>query len=177
VPPTTAATGPEPPGGGPAGVWIAAALAALAALAGASLVRGRWRTHLAAAAVAEMPGFAGAAAPARSPQALVTRALESLSKGDVAAAAALMHPDVRWPELGHGTLEGRDQFEDYWAERLDHVLVEMEPVGFERRNGELVAEVNEVVQGRLGTTVGEYHVIRRFTFRDGLIAEMKRGRG
>jgi hypothetical protein len=89
-----------------------------------------------------------------------------------------MHPDVRWPDLGSGTLEGRSQFEDYWAERLDHVRVDIEPVGFERRNGELVVEVNEVIRGRdWGTTVGEYHAIRRFTFRDGLIAEMKRGRG
>jgi ketosteroid isomerase-like protein len=176
--PHVAATGPEPPGGAPAGAWIAAALAALTAVSLAPLVRARWRSHLVSAAIAEMPGFAGAPAPARTPQALVTRAFDSLSKGDVAAAAALMHPDVRWPDLGRGTLEGRSEFEDYWAERLVHVRVETHPVRFERRNGELVAEVNEVVRGRdYGTTVGEYHAVRRFTFREGLIAEMRRGRG
>jgi ketosteroid isomerase-like protein len=168
---------PEPGTGFPVAVWLAAALAALAALAGAGIVRGRWRLHLASAAIAEMPGFAGAPEPVGNPADVVRQAFASLSDGDVSAASALVHPDVRWPGLGRGTLEGRSQFERYWAERLGHVKVDIEPVRFERRNGELVTEVNELIQDRdRETTIGEYHAIRRFTFRDGLVAEMKRGR-
>jgi ketosteroid isomerase-like protein len=180
--PRTTGAVPEPPAGNsPSELWIVAAIAALAALAGASLVRRRaarfnFAVALPPAAAAAAPA-AAAAAPVDPSQQVVSDALESLSSGDVERAAALVHPDVRWPDPGNGTIEGRDQFERYWQSRLSTVSIDIEPVSFERRNGELLVEVNEIVRSRATRTmIGEYHALRRFSFRDGLIAEMKHGR-
>ena len=187
LPRTTGAIPKPPAGNSPSELWVVAALAALAALAGASLIRrrGRFRFEMTPLAAAVAPAVAGAgavaegaAAPADPTQEVVRDALGSLSAGDVAGAAALVHPDVRWPDPGNGTIEGRERFEAYWNSRLSTVTVEIEPVSYERRNGELLVEVNEIVRSRMTRTmIGEYHAMRRFTFRDGLIAEMKHGRG
>ncbi len=182
---TTGAIPRPPAGNSPSELWIVAALAALAALAGAALVRRRAsRFDFAvalppeAAAGAAGAGAAVTAAPPADPsQQLVSDALAALSWGDVEGAAERVHPDVRWPDPGNGTIEGRDQFEEYWNRRLAAVSIDIEPVSFERRNGELLVEVNEIVRSRMThTMIGEYHAVRRFSFRDGLIAEMKHGR-
>jgi ketosteroid isomerase-like protein len=187
VPRTTGAIPKPPAGNSPSELWVVAALAALAALAGASLVRRRFRFTPAVALPPEAvaSGAAAGAAVAAAPvapvdpsQQVVRDAFESLSAGDVEKAAALVHPDVRWPDPGNGAVEGREQFEQYWKSRLSTVSIDIEPLNFERRNGELMVEINEVVRSRMTrTTIGEYHAVRRFTFRDGLIAEMKHGRG
>jgi ketosteroid isomerase-like protein len=196
LPPTIASA---PTGTGdvnPALMWAAAALAALAALAGGSLVRRRSRLtaavatplarrHSMPAAFDEPPApeFAVVApvpVPARAPddqQELVRRIFAALSAGDVDSAAATLHPDVKWPDPPEGTIVGRKAFSDRWRKRLEVVTVQTEPVRFEPAGNDLLVEVNETVRNRKKPQmIGEYRAARRFSFRDGLIAEMRRGR-
>jgi ketosteroid isomerase-like protein len=108
---------------------------------------------------------------------LVRRVFAALSAGDVDGAAATLHPEVRWPDPPWETIVGRKAFQDRWRRRLDVVSVETEPVRFAAAGDDLLVEINETIRSRAhDTMMGEYRAARRFSFRDGLIAEMKRGR-
>jgi ketosteroid isomerase-like protein len=177
-------------------LWLVAALAALAALAGASLVRGRLDKLLPArgsrgaavfstatlereegaapAVVAPVPAPVPERDPEREEQDTIRRVFAALSAGDVDTAAELVHPDVSWPHWAtRGTIHGRAEFADEWKRRLARVVVTAEPVEFARMDDGLIAQVNEEVRNReTGLRYGEYSVRRHFRFRDGLVAEM-----
>jgi ketosteroid isomerase-like protein len=178
------------------GAWLAAALAVLAALA-VGLVAGSRSGRVPAAAPidgpAPLPGAVGASAVAPAPTplteplmamprdeaiALVRRAFDALNAGDVDTAARLMHPDVTWPRGPEGgALQGRDEFRAHWAERLSNVSIYLEPIDFVFAEDDLVVTTHEIVRRRsTDEWYGEYRTERRFSFRDGLIAAMTRGR-
>jgi ketosteroid isomerase-like protein len=109
----------------------------------------------------------------------VRHALTALANGDVEAAAAVVHPDVTWAaDPVRPPLRGRDEFREYWTGRLAATEIEFEPLAFEAEAGELRVVLHEAARNRAGGGgYGEFHARRRFRFRDGLIAEMTRGRG
>jgi len=201
VPHPTASV-PQPSSSGSLGLlWVAAALAALAALAGATLVRRGFGRPLATrgAPAGGAPNMVEAAAAAAALVAasaedeepvedesvapppggdaeVVARALAALSAGNVDAAARMVHPDVMWPTVSGETMRGREAFRAYWTRRLDTVAVSFTPLRFDSIDGQVLVEVHEVTHSRIREeTIGEYRALRRFRFRDGLIAEMTRG--
>jgi ketosteroid isomerase-like protein len=111
-------------------------------------------------------------------ESVVRRTLAALDAHDVATASELVHPDVVWPNaVSTATLQGRDAFHEYWTRRLAAVDVQCKPVQFERTADALVVEVHEVVRDASGkVSYGQFRARREFTFRDGLIAEMRTGR-
>jgi hypothetical protein len=84
---------------------------------------------------------------------------------------------VTWPDgPGNRAIQGREAFREHWTRRLEVASLEVDIVRSEVEDGWLVVDLHEVVSSRLGRgTFGEYQARRRFAFRDGLIAEMRRG--
>jgi ketosteroid isomerase-like protein len=158
------------------------ALAVLAALVTWFLTRRPDEATVTATAAPAAPAPINLPVPYAAPlaleaEAVVRQALTALSTGDVEAAAEVVHRDVIWAVGSlHPPLHGRDEFRDYWTQRLSVVQAEFVPGTVEFRRDSVSVEIQEIARDLHGEGgYGELRTRYRFRFRDGLIAEVTRG--
>lgn len=107
---------------------------------------------------------------------LLLRFYKALDSKDVEGVAAVLHPDVDFPDqLNGGRLTGAAAVRDYFAGAFD--LINSENAVSEFRSGPdgtMEARVHHHVTSLEGRLWHDGPVDYRFTFRDGLIARVDR---
>jgi len=95
---------------------------------------------------------------------LLSSAYDAFNARDIAAALAVMHPDVDWPNgLEGGRIHGQ------WSVIDPHV----EPRRFGTdESGRLVVDVHQVIRDRAGTVIADQMVQHVYVVHDGLIRRM-----
>ena len=94
---------------------------------------------------------------------------------DIAAALALMTPDVAWPRaFKGGFVRGPEAVRAYWTEQWSEIDPHVEPVAFHPEDaGRILVEVHQVVRDLAGAVLADEPVGHRFTLEGGLIAKME----
>ena len=94
---------------------------------------------------------------------------------DIAAALALMTPDVAWPKaFKGGFVRGPEEVRAYWTEQWSEINPHVEPVAFHPEDaGRILVEVHQVVRDLVGGVLADEHVGHRFTLARGLIQKME----
>ena len=94
---------------------------------------------------------------------------------DIAAALALMTPDVAWPRaFKGGFVRGPEEVRAYWTEQWSEINPHVEPVAFHPEDaGRILVEVHQVVRDLAGAVLVDEHVGHRFTMAQGLIQKME----
>ena len=94
---------------------------------------------------------------------------------DIAAALALMTPDVAWPRaFKGGFVRGPEEIRAYWTEQWSEIDPHVEPVAFQPEDaGRILVEVHQVVRDLAGAVLADEHVGHRFTLARGLIEKME----
>jgi len=86
---------------------------------------------------------------------LLSGAYDAFNARDIAAALAVMHPDVDWPngmEAGGSTVA--TVVRDYWTRQWSVIDPHVEPrrYGTDER-GRLIVDVHQVIRDRAGTVI------------------------
>ena len=98
---------------------------------------------------------------------LARRVLEALSRGDVAAFAALVHPEIEI-RTGRGVRRGRDEAEEWALKRYEHLERRYAIEELRDRGDEVLALVRTQYVWREGGLVGdEEQTAIELAFRDG----------
>ncbi|WP_009958079.1 nuclear transport factor 2 family protein [Verrucomicrobium spinosum] len=111
-----------------------------------------------------------------SPEAgLLRAAYAAFNSRDIAAAVALMTPDVTWPRaFKGGFVRGPQEVGAYWKEQWSEIDPKVEPLVFHLEdNGHIVVEVHQLVRDLAGTALAEGRVGHCFTLEGGLIRSME----
>jgi ketosteroid isomerase-like protein len=106
---------------------------------------------------------------------ILRSAYRAFNDRDVAAAVALMHPEVDWPNAWEGgRVLGRDAVSDYWRRQLAAISSTVEPEGFtEEPDGTITVDVHQVVHDAgTGELISDSRVRHRYRFEGGLIVRM-----
>lgn len=105
---------------------------------------------------------------------LIVRFFDLFNRKDVAGAAALLHPDVNWPDVfSADRLVDREAVAAMWTDQFarfdpEITLLEMEPMPHGGRRVR-ISYVVRTLEGKLFT---EEPAVLLFKFRDGLIGRM-----
>lgn len=105
---------------------------------------------------------------------LLRAAYAAFNSRDIAAALALMTPDVAWPRaFKGGFVRGPEEVRAYWTEQWSEIDPHVEPVAFHlEEDGRILVEVHQVVRDLAGNVVADERVGHRFAFEHGLIQGM-----
>ncbi len=108
---------------------------------------------------------------------LLRAAYTAFNARDIAAALALMTPDVAWPKaFKGGFVRGPEEVRAYWTEQWSEIDPHVEPVAFFPESaGRISAAVHQVVRDLTGAELADEHVGHYFTFAHGLIQSMEVG--
>jgi hypothetical protein len=108
---------------------------------------------------------------------LLRAAYAAFNARDIAAALALMTPDVAWPKaFKGGFVRGPEDVRAYWTEQWSEIDPHVEPVAFYPvDDGRITVEVRQIVRDLAGALLADEHVSHRFTFAHGLIQAMEVG--
>ena len=108
------------------------------------------------------------------PDALIIELFDAFNDRNVEAAAALLHPDVDWPDLfGQDRLQGRDQVVAMWSEQFGKFDPEISLLAITAlRDGRRRVRVNYVVRTLAGRIFTDEEATITYKFRDGRIARM-----
>jgi len=102
-------------------------------------------------------------------------AYRAFNERDIAAALALMHPAVDWPNAWKGgRLLGREAVEAYWVRQFEQISSRVEPMGFSRRqDGSIDVDVHQVVrEAASGELLTDARIVHRWRLEDGLVVRM-----
>ena len=111
----------------------------------------------------------------RQPKDILRSAYEAFNARDIAAAVALMHPDVDWPNAWEGgRVTGRQAVTDYWTRQFEAISSTVEPVAFtDEPDGSITVDVHQVVRdARTGEVLSDSRVRHRYRFSEGLVVRM-----
>ena len=113
--------------------------------------------------------------PSAPPIDLLRAAYAAFNARDIAAALALMTPDVAWPKaFKGGFVRGPEEVRAYWTEQWSEIDPRVEPVAFHPEEaGRIWVEVHQVVRDLAGAVLADERVGHRFTLADGLIQGME----
>ena len=105
---------------------------------------------------------------------LLSGAYDAFNARDIAAALAVMHPDVDWPNgMEGGRIHGRDGVRDYWTRQWAAIDPHVTATGFTARpDGSVAVDVHQLVRALDGALIGEGDVQHVYVFRDDLVARM-----
>ncbi|MFM7427688.1 MAG: nuclear transport factor 2 family protein [Elainella sp.] len=106
---------------------------------------------------------------------LLRAAYDAFNARNIAAALALMTPDVAWPRaFKGGFIRGPEEVRNYWTEQWSEINPHVEPVTFHLEDGgQVLVEVHQVVRDLSGALLVDEHVGHRFTLENGLIQAME----
>jgi hypothetical protein len=106
---------------------------------------------------------------------LLSGAYDAFNARDLAAALAVMHPDVDWPNgMEGGRIHGRDGVREYWTRQWSVIDPHVEPRRFGiDETGRLVVDVHQVIRDRAGTVIADQMVQHVYVVQDGLIRSME----
>ena len=106
---------------------------------------------------------------------LLSGAYDAFNARDLAAALAVMHPDVDWPNGWEGgRIPGRDGVRDYWTRQWRVIDPHVEPRRFGTdESGRLIVDVHQVIRDRAGTVRADQMVQPVYVVQDGLIRSME----
>ncbi|WP_326534554.1 nuclear transport factor 2 family protein [Pseudorhodoferax sp.] len=106
---------------------------------------------------------------------LLRAAYAAFNGRDIAAALALMAPDVAWPRaFKGGFVRGPEEVRAYWTEQWSEIDPRVEPLAFHPdAQGRILVEVHQVVRDRTGQVLADERVGHCFTLAQGLIARME----
>jgi hypothetical protein len=106
---------------------------------------------------------------------LLRAAYAAFNGRDIAAALALMTPDVAWPRaFKGGFVRGPEAVRAYWTEQWGEIDPRVEPLSFQPdAQGRILVEVHQVVRDHAGQLLADERVGHCFTLAQGLIARME----
>lgn len=106
---------------------------------------------------------------------LLRAAYAAFNARDIAAAVALMTPDVTWPRaFKGGFVRGPQEVGAYRKEQWSDIDPKVEPLAFHPEdNGRILVEVHQVVRDLAGTVLADERVGHRFAIEHGLIHGME----
>jgi NAD(P)-dependent dehydrogenase (short-subunit alcohol dehydrogenase family)/ketosteroid isomerase-like protein len=113
--------------------------------------------------------------PKQADEDLLRSAYDAFNTGDVEAAAALMAPDVAWPDAETGgALHGRDEVRRHWRDQADapRPRIDVERISL-RADGRLAADVRLAVPGPDAGPGTTDRLVHLFTLDDGQIKRME----
>jgi len=105
---------------------------------------------------------------------LLSGAYDAFNARDIAAALAVMHPDVDWPNgLEGGRIHGRGGVRDYWTRQWSVIDPHVEPRRYGTdESGRVIVEVHQVIRDRAGAVIADQMVQHVYVVQDGLIRRM-----
>ncbi|WP_395736008.1 nuclear transport factor 2 family protein [Prosthecobacter sp.] len=106
---------------------------------------------------------------------LLRAAYAAFNARDIAAALALMTPDVAWPRaFKGGFVEGPDAIRAYWTEQWSEIDPHVEPISFAAEStGSILVTVHQIVRSLSGALLADAQVAHRFTLIHGKIQKME----
>ena len=108
-------------------------------------------------------------------EALLRAAYRAFNARDVDAAAALMHPEVNWPNAWEGgRVVGRAAVRDYWKRQFEAISSHVEPEDFTGEpDGSITVLVHQVVHSaETGELLADSRVRHRHRLEASLIVRM-----
>jgi ketosteroid isomerase-like protein len=108
-------------------------------------------------------------------QQLLETAYGAFNARDMAAALAMMHPDVVWPNgMEGGYVHGHEEVRRYWTRQRTLIDPHVEPKCFACDDtGRTVVEVKQVVRDLAGVTLIDTVVFHAYLIENGLIRTME----
>lgn len=108
-------------------------------------------------------------------QALLTRVFDAYNRSDFVAFAALMTPDIDWPnQIAGGRVVGLETLDAYMRENSRSIRVELAAAAFAvQPDGRIAVDINQTVHNaRTGHLWSDSRVRHYYTLRDGRVARM-----
>jgi ketosteroid isomerase-like protein len=102
-------------------------------------------------------------------------AYRAFNARDIAAAVALMHPEVDWPNAWEGgRVIGREAVAEYWTRQFESISSTVEPELFDHEaDGSITVTVLQVVRdAKTDEVEANTRVLHRYRLKDGLIVRM-----
>lgn len=107
---------------------------------------------------------------------ILRSAYRAFNARDVEAAAALMHPDVDWPNAWEGgRVLGRPAVTDYWTRQFATISSKVEPEAFtEGPDGSITVGVHQVLHSaETGELLADGRIQHRYWFEGNLVIRMQ----
>ena len=96
---------------------------------------------------------------------LVRRAYRAFNARDVDAGVALMDAEVDWPDLPKGGfIHGREAVRTHWREQFNEADARIELAELSEQDGEVRAQVRQVVRAPDGSKLSDEGLVHVFTF-------------
>jgi len=107
-------------------------------------------------------------------QALIKNAYAAFNARNIEAILQMMHPEVKWAKAWEGDYaNGHNEVSAYWQRQWKDIDPKVTPVGFyERENGTLEVEVDQLVKDLEGHILFEGKVRHVYLINDGLLEQM-----
>ncbi len=111
----------------------------------------------------------------RSDEDVIRRAYAAFNARDLAAALALLHSEVEWPNGMEGGVErGREAVRAYWTRQWRQLDPRVDPVAIERgKDGRSIVQVHQVVRDLSGALLVDRMVEHVYELADGLVTRME----
>jgi ketosteroid isomerase-like protein len=108
-------------------------------------------------------------------EALLRRCYAAFNARDLAAALAVMHPEVTWPNGWEGGwVEGKEAVSHYWRRQWAAIVPHVEPRAFtQEADGRIAVSVHQVVRDLAGRVLADQMVEHVYQVQDGYIRRME----
>ena len=107
-------------------------------------------------------------------QQLIKDAYAAFNARNINAILMVMHPNIKWAKAWEGDYaNGHDEVSAYWQRQWKEIDPNVIPAGFyERENGTLEVEVNQLVKDLEGNVLFDGKVKHVYVISDGLLQQM-----